>query len=132
MTYFSIDVIARRSEATTKQSQRFTKSPRLLRQAYGLPRNDGRWGYPERLPFTNGDRVKLNLKVLEREGVDPTQVVALLRQIAGQPSKRHELFTLAGFIKSGDAWEVGEGFVAVLLNKIYADKSAQQSLQRAA
>ncbi|MBI4970820.1 MAG: hypothetical protein HZC17_03160, partial [Candidatus Omnitrophica bacterium] len=82
--------------------------------------------------FTNGDRVMLNLKVLEREGVDPTQVVALLRQIAGQPSKRHELFNLAGFIKSGDAWEVGEGFVTILLNKIYADRSTQQSLQHAA
>ncbi|GEM_PF-2587604 len=82
--------------------------------------------------FANGDKIKLNLEVLAQHGIDPAQVIALLRQIADYPETRRELFIRAGFKPNGDGWEAGEDFVQTLLQKISLQKNSNQQMQSAA
>ncbi|GEM_PF-6870396 len=83
------------------------------------------------ISFRQGDKVKLNLKILADYGIDPAQIVTLLRQIADYPALREKLFLEAGFTPREGYWEVGSGFVN-LIQSIYQAQAAQQAIKTAA
>lgn len=80
----------------------------------------------------DGTKIKLNRKTLLSHGVDPLQLVSLIRQLADNPEERKERFLKAGFeLQSDGSWVVGNGFVQ-LIQKIYAEAGAQAAIRRAA
>jgi predicted Zn-dependent protease/O-acetyl-ADP-ribose deacetylase (regulator of RNase III)/fructose-1,6-bisphosphatase/inositol monophosphatase family enzyme/ADP-ribose pyrophosphatase YjhB (NUDIX family) len=77
--------------------------------------------------------VKFDLKVLVENGIDPVQVLALLRRIADYPSLRRQIFEAVGFEPAGgSSWVVGAKFVKTVLDEVYTEKVADTILARAA
>jgi hypothetical protein len=82
----------------------------------------------------NGARIKLNRAELVSNGINPLQVIALIRQLSDYPpEKRKELFDKAGFTENreGGFWEVGSAFAA-RLEAIYKEQIAEAAIAKAA
>gem|GEM_PF-5775634 len=80
----------------------------------------------------DGTKIKLNRKTLLSHGVDPLQLVGLIRQLADNPEERKERFLKAGFeLQTDGSWVVGSGFVQ-LIQRIYAEAGAQAAIRSAA
>jgi SAM-dependent methyltransferase len=77
-------------------------------------------------------KVRLDLKTLSRHGIDPLQVVSLLRQLSDEPSLRKTLFLNAGFVPQGEVWEIGANFIRLLADTIYQQKAALDTVESAA
>jgi len=73
------------------------------------------------------------LNVLLENGIDPVQVIKLIRQLADYPELRRALFERAGFTldKQGNFFEVGNDFVS-FIQQIYTAKVVHQAFARAA
>ncbi|GEM_PF-2476456 len=78
-------------------------------------------------------KIKLNMDVLAQKGIDPIQILVLIRQIASNPASRARLFYEAGFGFNEKLryWEVGEGFVD-RLEQIYAESLGRKAVEQAA
>ncbi len=119
-----------------KDVRRELLNPEIFRASLRKYEVPGIWVSPNenvfQMIFSNGDRVRLDLEVLSGNGVDPVQVVALLRQLANYPDLREELFLKAGFKPDGQEWVIGASFITTLLNKVYAQFQAEELVAAAA
>lgn len=77
-------------------------------------------------------KVRLDLKLLSEHGIDPLQVLSLVRQISDDPALRQTLFLRSGFVSRGEAWEIGANFIRLLADTIYRQRAARETLEAAA
>jgi len=80
----------------------------------------------------SGTKVKINRRALLPKGVDPVQLVALIRELADDPELTTERFLKAGFdLQTDGSWVVGGSFLE-LLQRIYAEAEATALVKQAA
>jgi hypothetical protein len=84
------------------------------------------------LTFKNGGvKVKMNLDILIKNGINPVKALALVRQLADNPARREEVFQKANLEQKNGYWEMGMAFVN-LVQRIYRDKAVQERIAAAA
>jgi len=85
------------------------------------------------LNLRNGDRIKIDVGALVKNGIDPVSAISLLKQLADNPdvAVRRQNFMKAGFESKGGFWEIGNG-LASLIEQVYAEMSAQEKIAAAA
>ncbi|MBI4550116.1 MAG: methyltransferase domain-containing protein [Candidatus Omnitrophica bacterium] len=84
------------------------------------------------LTFKNGGvKVKMNLDILIKNGINPVKALALVRQLADNPERREEVFQMANLEQKNGYWEMGMAFVN-LVQRIYRDKAVQERIAAAA
>jgi len=83
------------------------------------------------LVLPEGAKVKLNIPLLLANGMDPTKVLSLVRQLADNPATRQHNFELAQFEFKNGVWEVGSSFVS-LVQGLYSQMQVQERIAAAA
>jgi hypothetical protein len=82
-----------------------------------------------RLP--GGAKVKINVNLLARRGLDMGEAVSLLRQLADNPAKRDEFFRKAGLEPRNGYWLMGGKFLA-FLKRVDLEMAAAKLFNQAA
>ncbi len=79
------------------------------------------------------DEIRLDLDAFTQRGIDPIQVLALIRRMADDPNKRAQLFFEAGFDFNQDRqyWVVGQRFVQIM-TQIYSEYLQSRQIAQAA